>query len=55
MYKVVTKFSILRCDLESLEKTNLGTNKTSILVQKLMMTQVSSCMDTKYCTLTSVI
>lgn len=55
MYKVETNFSILRCDLQSLEKINLGTNKTSVLVHKLMMTQVNCCMDTKYCTLTSVI
>lgn len=55
MYKVETNLSILRCDLQSPEKINLGTNKTNVLVHKLMMTKVSCCMDTKYCTLTSVI
>lgn len=55
MYKVETNLSILRYDLQSLEKINLGTSKTNVLVHKLMMTKVSCCMDTKYCTLTSVI
>lgn len=53
--QIERNFNILRCDLQSPEKINLGTNKTSVLVHKLMMTQVSCCMAAKECTLTSVI